>query len=178
VLSVVGTQTGHFANLLSVPTPVGPVIATRGWASVDLATAAGTVRVVDTHLEALSGSYAAEQAQELVTGAGPADTTLPVIVAGDLNSGPGTTVDAYNVIAGALTDAWPVAKPNDPGLTWALHGEDFNSYQTAPDRRIDVVLERGLQPLTDMLVGTSDLTPSGLYPSDHAGVVARLAIGP
>jgi len=56
-------------------------------------------------------------------------------------------------------------------------GEDFNRCLSAPGRRIDVVFERGLQRLTDVLVGTTDLTPSGLYPSDHAGVVAKLAIG-
>jgi hypothetical protein len=53
-----------------------------------------------------------------------------------------------------------------------------NAYQTTPDQRIDVIFERSMRPVTDVMVGTSDLTPSGLYPSDHVGVVARLAIGP
>jgi hypothetical protein len=38
-----------------------------------------------------------------------------------------------------------------------------------------VVFTRGLKPVTDTLVGLDDLPPSGFYPSDHAGVVARLA---
>jgi len=38
------------------------------------------------------------------------------------------------------------------------------------------MFERGLKPLTDVLAGTASLTPSCLYPQDHAGV-ARLPIG-
>jgi hypothetical protein len=39
----------------------------------------------------------------------------------------------------------------------------------------DIVFARGLRPVTDVPVGTDDVKPSGRYPSDHAGVVARLA---
>ena len=37
-----------------------------------------------------------------------------------------------------------------------------------------MVLERGVIPVFDFLVGSTSaaLTPSGLWPSDHAGVVA------
>jgi hypothetical protein len=42
--------------------------------------------------------------------------------------------------------------------------------------KVDLVLVRGgVRPLLDVLVGnktSQDLTPSGLWPSDHAGVVA------
>jgi endonuclease/exonuclease/phosphatase family metal-dependent hydrolase len=131
------------------------------------------VRVIDTHLEDLSAAVGAAEAGELLSG--PASTALPVIVAADLNSGPGYAMDAYNTVAAAMTDTWTATKPNDPGMTWALHGEDGLPLQTAPSRRIDVVFTRGLSPVTDVLVGTDDITASGYYPSDHAGVVARLA---
>jgi endonuclease/exonuclease/phosphatase family metal-dependent hydrolase len=166
-------QTGHYTHLLSIRTPVGPVTAIAGWASIDITVMGSIVRVIDTHLESRSASIAAAQANELLIV--PAATNLAVVVAGDLNSGPGTTTDAYDVIAGAMTDTWSATKPNDPGLTLPLHGEDFFPYETSPDRRIDLIFTRGLRPVTDILIGTDDLTPSGLYPSDHAGVVARLA---
>ena len=173
VFSVANPRSGHFSHLLSLPTPVGPAVGTRGWASVDVTRLGTTVRVVDTHLESLSGALAQAQAAELL--AGPADTPLPVVVAGDLNSGPGTTTGAYDVLAGALTDTWPATRPDNPGLTWALFGEDGLPLQASPSRRIDVILTRDLTAVTDVLVGIDDRTPSGRYPSDHAGVVARLA---
>jgi endonuclease/exonuclease/phosphatase family metal-dependent hydrolase len=173
ILTVSNPQTGHYTNLLSFRTPVGIVIAVAGWASIDITAMGSTVRVIDTHLESRSASIAAAQANELLIG--PAVTNLAVVVAGDLNSGPATTTNAYDVFAAAMTDTWSATKPNDPGLTLPLHGEDFFPYDTSPDRRIDLIFTRGLRPVTDILVGTDDLTPSGLYPSDHAGVVARLA---
>jgi endonuclease/exonuclease/phosphatase family metal-dependent hydrolase len=171
--SIANPRSGHFTDVVSLPTPVGSVAGTRGWASVDVTRQGTTVRVIDTHLEELSSAVGAAQATELLDG--PADTTLPVVIAGDLNSGPGTTIDAYATIAASMTDTWAATKPNDPGLTWSLHGEDDLPLQTTPAIRIDMVFTRGLKPVTDTLVGTDDLTPSGLYPSDHAGVVARLA---
>jgi hypothetical protein len=173
ILTVSNPQTGHYTHLLSFQTPVGPVIATAGWASIDITAMGSIVRIIDTHLESRSASIAAAQTNELLIV--PAATNLAVVVAGDLNSGPGTTTHAYDVIAAAMTDTWSATKPNDPGLTLPLHGEDFFPYETSPDRRIDLVFTRGLRPVTDILVGTDDLTPSGLYPSDHAGVVARVA---
>ena len=173
ILTASNPQTGHYIHLLSFITPVGLVIATAGWASIDITAMGSMVRVIDTHLESRSASIAAAQANELLMS--PAVTNLPLVVAGDLNSGPGTTTDAYDVIAAAMTDTWSATKPNDPGLTLPLHGEDFFPYETSPDRRIDLIFTRGLRPVTDILIGTDDLTPSGLYPSDHAGVVARVA---
>jgi hypothetical protein len=173
ILTVSNPQTGHYTHLLSFQTPVGPVIAVAGWASIDITAMGSTVRVIDTHLESRSASIAAAQGNELLMG--PAVTNLPIVVAGDLNSGPSTTTDAYDVIAAAMTDTWSTTKPNDPGLTLPLHGEDFFPYETSPDRRIDLIFSRGLRPVTDILIGTNDLTPSGLYPSDHAGVLARVA---
>ena len=164
---------GHFANVVTLPTPVGGVPSTRGWASVDVTRNGTTVRVIDTHLENLSPAIGAAQAGELL--AGPANTSLPVVVAADLNSGPGTSMDAYSTLTAALTDSWTATRPHDAGLTWALFGEDNLPRETTPSIRIDVVLARGLVPVTDVLVGLDDLTPSGLHPSDHAGVLARLA---
>jgi endonuclease/exonuclease/phosphatase family metal-dependent hydrolase len=178
ILSFGNPQSGHFSPsaLLTLPTPAGPVTALRGWTAVDVTTAGVTTRVIGTHLDALSPAAAAAQAAEII--AGPANTTLPVVLAGDLNSGPGTDATAYDVVTKSFTDTWPMTKPHDPGLTCCLHGEDAFPYASSPSARIDLVLSRGLTPITDTLIGTSDLTPSGLSPSDHAGVVSRLVATP
>jgi endonuclease/exonuclease/phosphatase family metal-dependent hydrolase len=167
-------QSGHFTNPLTLQTPVGAIPALRGWASVDVTTSGSTVRVIATHLE-LSADVATAEAGELL--AGPANTRLPVVLAGDLNSGPGTTTGAYDAVAAAMTDTWTATRPGDDGYTLALHGEDYFAYATTPTSRIDLIFVRGLQPVLDIRIGTNDLTPSGLYPSDHAGVVA-LALSP
>jgi endonuclease/exonuclease/phosphatase family metal-dependent hydrolase len=173
--SYTNAQSAHFADQLMLPLPGGPAVASvRGWASVDVTRHGSTVRVIDTHLEVPPAPDGATQAQELL--AGPANTALPVVIAADINSGPGTGTDAFNLLAKAMTDTWAATKPNDPGLTWPLHGEDNGlPQQVSPNQRIDVIFSRGLRPVTDTLIGTGDLTASGLYPSDHAGVLARLA---
>jgi hypothetical protein len=102
ILTVSNPQTGHYTHLLSFQTPVGPVTAIAGWASIDITAMSSTVRVIDTHLESRSASIAAAQANELLIG--PAATNLSIVVAGDLNSGPGTTTNAYDVIAAWMTD--------------------------------------------------------------------------
>jgi endonuclease/exonuclease/phosphatase family metal-dependent hydrolase len=175
-LSFTNPQSGHFSppTLLTLPTPAGPVITLRGWTSVDVTTAGTTTRVIDTHLDALSPVAAAAQAAEIISG--PANTSLPVVLAGDLNSGPGTDTGAYDVVSAALADTWTATRPHDPGPTCCLHGEDAFPYASSPTQRIDLIFARGLTPITDVLIGATDLTPSGLSPSDHAGVVARLAV--
>lgn len=72
-----------------------------------------------------------------------------------------------------LTDTWSATRPDDPGYTWPLHREDPVGPST-PNQRIDLVLERGVIPVFDFLVGNTPaaLTPSGLWPSDQAGVFA------
>ena len=84
------------------------------------------------------------------------------------------------LIAGGLTDAW---NKDDPGFTYGQDPDLLN-----PDSklsfRIDLVLYRG-GSRWDFDVGNielvgdkqADKTPSGLWPSDHAGVVATLRGG-
>ena len=77
------------------------------------------------------------------------------------------------LINGGLTDAWKLATP---GFTCC---QDFNLLNSDSNLsfRIDLVLYRGDFSVGDIvLVGDTqaDKTPSGLWPSDHAGVVATL----
>ncbi len=66
--------------------------------------------------------------------------------------------------------------PNDPGYTCCQNANLLNPTSLL-NERLDLILFRGPFAVSDVvLVGDdpADKTPSGLWPSDHAGVVARL----
>jgi endonuclease/exonuclease/phosphatase family metal-dependent hydrolase len=175
-LRLSNVRTGTFAAKLVVPTAAGPLALPRGWVSVDAELRNGRqFRFVATHLEAFHPGVQVAQGAELL--AGPAATNLPVVLAGDLNSradGLGTPTYA-NLLAGSFEDAWTSAGEG-PGLT-CCHPP--NLLGSSPfDKRIDFVLTRGLTAVKAEVVGEAedDRTASGLWPSDHAGVVARLRI--
>jgi endonuclease/exonuclease/phosphatase family metal-dependent hydrolase len=176
-LRVSNVQGGHYAKMLSIPTAAGMVTIPRGWIAADVAVQGRAVRVVTTHLEGLSPVIQQAQGRELV--AGLTGAPLPVIIAGDLNTGPlaagGYLTPTYQqILASGYTDTWPVTNPGAPGLTGAFHTED--PYGPAePDKRTDLVLVTGnLRPVSATLTGTSAV--DRLWPSDHAGVVARIQI--
>jgi endonuclease/exonuclease/phosphatase family metal-dependent hydrolase len=176
-LRVSDIQSGHYATVLSAPTVAGTVTIPRGWISADLTIQGRTVRVIATHLESFSAAVQQAQGEELV--AGPASTRLPVIIAGDLNTGPlaggGFVTPTYQqILQSGFTDTWPVTNPGVPGMTNPFHAEDPYG-PSVPDKRIDLVLVKGnLRPVSDALVGTSPV--DGLWPSDHAGLIARIQI--
>jgi endonuclease/exonuclease/phosphatase family metal-dependent hydrolase len=155
----------------------------RGWASVDATVGGRTVRFVNAHLEGesanpLVNAIQVAQANELL--AGPATTTLPVILAGDFNSrADGTGTATYAALIGAgFKDAWSATHPRAVGNTWG-HDADLRNTTVNLTQRLDLVLYRGdLRALDTELVGEErhDRTRSGLWPSDHAGIVATLGL--
>ena len=135
-------------------------------------------KFVTTHLETFSPDIQNRQAEELI--AGPLQTTLPVILAGDLNS------DAYrpswangpailDLEAAGFQEVWSMLHSQDPGLTWPLFAEDPPGPAT-PNQRIDVILtaDTGIKSKTILRTG---LTPfNNVWSSDHAGVFGRFVI--
>jgi endonuclease/exonuclease/phosphatase family metal-dependent hydrolase len=176
-LRIASVQSGHYLTQLTLPTAVGPVTIVRGWISAEVTTQGRTARVINTHLENASPDVQQAQAGELLSG--PASASLPVIIAGDLNTGPlaagGFLTPTYQqILADGFTDAWTVTNPGVPGMTNALHAEDPYG-PSVPDKRIDLVLVNGgLHPVSATLTGTSAV--NGLWPSDHAGVIATIQI--
>jgi endonuclease/exonuclease/phosphatase family metal-dependent hydrolase len=173
-------QSAHFSTLLTVPIPgLGPVTITRGWASVDVEVDGGKARFIATHLESFSPLVQNEQGLELLNG--PANTSLPVILAGDLNTGPNAANNpaqllTYNTLTtqGGFVDSWSTTHPGTPGFTNALYNEDPFT-PTPLSQRIDLVLLRGdISARSDKLVGESKI--DGLWPSDHLGVVSKLRL--
>ena len=174
-LSIANVQAQHFSTLSVLPLAPGiNVTILRGWISADATVRGRTARVIATHLESFFEPVQEAQAQELVTG--PASTSLPVGIAGDLNSGPGSTqIASYNMLTqnAGFTDTWTATRPNDAGFTVGFYTEDPLTPST-PSMRTDLILVRGAvvpSAPKDYLVGTE--VP---HPSDHAGVVAKVTI--
>jgi endonuclease/exonuclease/phosphatase family metal-dependent hydrolase len=178
VFSLRNVQTGNFAAHVSIPVGTSGLAIPylRGWASVDATLNGYNFRFITTHLENVPG-YQEAQAAELL--AGPANTSLPVILSGDFNS-PADGSGPYGaqvLLDGGFGDAWSATHPGDPGLTWG-QDPDLLNLTSQVTQRIDYVLFRGGLAAADVsLVGAdpSARTPSGLWPSDHAGLVADLA---
>jgi len=176
-LQIANPQQDGYHTFIPVHTLSGTLPIGSGWLSVDATTRGNTFRFITTHLTALTLTLGvqAPQMQELL--AGPAATTLPVVIAGDFNTT--TTGAAYTEAVGAgFADQWTVARGDDNGYTAFQELPTINNPTSNLSARIDYVLTHGPIAAGNMhLVGAhpSARTPSGLWPSDHAGLVARLA---
>ena len=179
VFDVTGSSEGNFAAFLPVPTLSGVVAIHRGWTSVDVSVAGRAVRVVNTHLEPLHALVQLAQAAELLSG--PTNVGGRVVLLGDLNSrGDGTRTASYGLITGAggFADTWVLRHGDAPGLTCCF-AEDLSDASASLYERVDFVLVRGALDVARIKrIGEQpeDRTPSGLWPSDHAGLRAVLRV--
>lgn len=181
----------------------GSVVAfTRGYLAVDVDIKGDVFRFVDTHLEVRSspGSvfryFQSLQMQELVGTLAYLSSLdpKPIVMVGDFNSsiedeegswvhpvyGPLPYVPPYmQAVAAGYLDSWRLQKKYDDGFT-----SGFDEYVSDPNAeltsRIDIIWTdpKGLEVDKVMadVVGDeiSDMTPSGFWPSDHAGVKAKI----
>jgi endonuclease/exonuclease/phosphatase family metal-dependent hydrolase len=177
-LKLSNVQVQGFLRNLTFNTVGGPIVNARGWASVDVEKDGRKFRFATTHLDADDAGIRSLQAIDMIAGAG--NTNLPLVFVGDFNvtatTGTDTTYGQFP--AAGFVDAWTRKRPWDPGLTCCQAANLLNSTSLF-DRRIDLVFFRGAFQVVDIsLVGErpSDRIPPGLWPSDHAGVVATLRI--
>ena len=170
------------ATLVSFEHPIiGAITIVRGWTSVDVTLRGRRFRFINTHLET-AAFPPAQLAQTAALLAGPAATSMPVVIVGDLNSGPGGFTGTYDAVTGAgFVDAWVDANGAAAGLTCCQSGTLQNATSTLSER-IDLVLSRGVSARgfafdtgSATVVGDDPADKvGGLWPSDHAGVVATL----
>jgi endonuclease/exonuclease/phosphatase family metal-dependent hydrolase len=155
---------------------------TEGYSSIDVTWRGRQFRFVTTHFAV--ASLAVPQALELVQTA--ANTSLPVVLVCDCNANPDNPADpifqnypAYLVLKNAgFVDVFRTAHPTDPGFTFG-QAENLLNVTSTMSHRIDLVQFRGPFTIQDVqVVGASpaDRTRLGLWPSDHAGVVATLTL--
>ncbi|HUF50759.1 MAG TPA: endonuclease/exonuclease/phosphatase family protein [Longimicrobiales bacterium] len=157
-----------------------PVSLRRGWASIDANVAGRAFRFFTTHLEVqVFAPLQQAQASELIGLVNA--SSLPVIVVGDFNSAAdGSQTPTYGMLTGAgLEDRW--SKDGDPGYT-CCHAHDLTNTTPTLDQRLDIIFTRGFGAVVGQpkMVGdkVDDLQRYGLWPSDHAGVVAQLRLPP
>jgi hypothetical protein len=136
-LQVRGTDAGHFTAALQVGIAGEQVPIVRGWVSADVRHRGKTFRFVNTHREAFDDVVNGAQIAELV--AGPLATSLPVVLVGDLNATPGSSMMAP-VFAAGFQDTALTAPGGDAGPTCCFDATVTGGTLTS---RIDYVLYRG-----------------------------------
>jgi len=178
-LEISNARGGAYAVNLQVPTPVGPITLPRGWLAVDVRTPHGAFTFVSTHLDTIAAIQSVQMTELLqVVAAMP----MPLVLSGDFNSVADSPSDPTHgtyvqTLAAGLQDAWTSKQSPGGGFTCCQDPALANA-QSALDQRIDWILLRGMRAEAIALVGDDpkDRTASGLWPSDHAGVVASLRV--
>ncbi len=135
------------------------------WARFRQRQGGGTFDYFNTHFPYLEADVRARMlsAEEILQRIGKLPLTARVILAGDFNCGPDSTV--YAKLTGTLHDAWVgAAVRSGPDKT-------FHNFTGNPDRRIDWILTRGFNARTARTITTHE---GASYPSDHFPVVAVL----
>jgi hypothetical protein len=176
-------NSAQYAATLFFPTPLGTVSLPRAWASVDATSHGQSFRFITTHLESvdttLFGLPSIREAQGTELRSGPANTTMPVIIAMDSNSQAAPLPQDPTYIDFTLAgynDVWAQLHPGVPGLT-CCQAELDNNPVSQLYQRIDLILTLG--PIGAQNISLFGATPAsrtldGLWPSDHAGVAAQL----
>ncbi|MEV0416541.1 endonuclease/exonuclease/phosphatase family protein [Streptomyces sp. NPDC050448] len=174
---VTNPQSHVYTAKLVVPTPSGITFTIpRGWSAVDVNLADKPVRVANTHLEPVVPAIRNAQGQELHTAL--ATSPYPVAALGDFNSLPTDATGPYGTFAGGgYVDAWHKVHPAKDGFTTS-QDPGLTNVPSKLDHRIDYVFYRPgrLSAVRAEVIGDQlrDRTRTGLWPSDHAGLVVRL----
>ncbi len=153
----------------------------QGWSSVEALLDGRTYRFVVTHLagQDVQSTQLAQTAELISLLRGEA---RPTILVGDFNSDaygadPTHATPTYPTLrAAGYSDSWIEPEQRDPGLTCGAQPDLLNARRTF-DQRIDFIFTRNLPRRADAVrrevVGDRIVDRrAGLWPSDHAGVVA------
>jgi endonuclease/exonuclease/phosphatase family metal-dependent hydrolase len=175
-------QAETFSTLFEIASPlIGSVAVPRSWIAVDAIFRDKKFRFIESHLESMEEAVQVAQGRELI--AALASTALPIIMVGDFNSNanrqsdtPDNTATYPEIVAAGFQDAWAAVNRDDPGNT-CCHAANLRNPVARLDRRIDLIFTRGpITPISAKLVGAEPAarSPSRLWPTDHAGVLATL----
>jgi len=188
----------NYTNNLIIPIAETNVEFLRGYVALDAKVNKRRYRFVNTHLEVapselipfnIQGAQAFELATVLFS------ETKPVVLVGDFNSSPedlpiGDVADwpPYWILTGAgYVDTW-LRKVGRPWRGFTCCQDEFLTNEASwLDERIDLIFVRNdtdfpafpdVGPVRARVLGArqKDRTPSGLWPSDHAGVYGKLII--
>jgi len=171
-------KTGVYTSVYTVNLGSLSIPFRRSWESAKVQMGGKSFRFVNTHLETEANPTVQEnQAGELITML--QGESLPVLLVGDFNSAAdgSTTTSHADIQQAGFTDTWDMAG-SGPGLT-CCHGELLTDTDPFYER-IDIVFfsNNDFSANTIQVVGDQpeDRTAGGLWPSDHAGVWAKLEV--
>lgn len=184
----------HYQAVATVETPLGDITVERGFVGVNANVKGENYLFVNTHLEVRmlgdnldSTVLQPFQASELK---GTLEFYLSffpepprLILAGDFNNGPANVplapygiATAYQQLSFAFTDTWTL-RPGKPDGFTCCQASDLLNDPSSHHERIDIVFALPAPSKVKanvMDAETSDQTISGLWPSDHASVIAEL----
>jgi endonuclease/exonuclease/phosphatase family metal-dependent hydrolase len=196
----------HYQNIISYDVGGINVDFIRGYCAVDATVKGTTYRFVNTHLEVEGSEIDPEapyvqafQASELISAL--EYEPQPIILVGDINSSPADTTPLplsepplfiprpyWQFSLAGYADVWPrrIWDRSTPGYTCCQEADLRNEFSTLSER-IDIIFVRndlGHPPFSftglvfAWTIGDEqdDKTITGMWPSDHAGVVSRLRI--
>jgi endonuclease/exonuclease/phosphatase family metal-dependent hydrolase len=165
---------GVFSDQLTVPLADQTVKLSRGYAGMTGTVAGKRFIFLDPHAEAYSDADATKQFKQLVRTAAKS-RRIPTIIAGDFNSDPaasGGGAGGYNaVIRAGFKDTGKRANT-------CCQDENLLNPQSKLNQWIDhIVVRPAAKVIRSVIVGNrvSDKI-GGLWPSDHAGVVATIRL--
>jgi endonuclease/exonuclease/phosphatase family metal-dependent hydrolase len=189
-VQVESTSGANYAARLDVPLGGATFSFIRGYDVADVRVGHQRLRFVNTHLESQFSGLALAQAAELLQGPAAVRDRAVVVVC-DCNSDPldpstkpGDPTPhfaPYRLITGpgGFTDEWLRFAPAQAGFTSGLSELVNDPDTTGIDHRIDMVFARqadgsAMRADHGRVTGLDRRTESGLWASDHAGVVLRL----
>ena len=184
----------HYQAVATVETPLGDITVERGFVGVNANVKGENYLFVNTHLEVRMLGDNLEstvlqpfQASELK---GTLEFYLSfflepprLILAGDFNNGPANeplapyfVPTAYQQLSSVFTDTWTL-RPGKPDGFTCCQASDLLNDPSSHHERIDIVFalpEPAKVKANVMDAESDDKTISGLWPSDHASVIAEL----
>ena len=183
----------NFEVNLEVPVAGVTLPFIRGYTAVDAMVRGKTIRFVNTHLEVqgqgIVSAIQALQMQELLTVL--AAESKPIVLVGDFNSSPDDRVDLdlgivppyLQIVFPGYVDTWFAGGDGTAGWTCCQDEVLLNPVSEFSER-IDHVFFRSdtgvVRPFVkrttaEVLGGEQgDRSPTGFWPSDHAGVAAKI----
>jgi len=174
------TLRGGYRDTFDVPTQVGVARSPRGYVGVDAKLGRKKFRFVTTHLEAYSPAIAEKQMNQLLAGPLKSKKRRSILV-GDFNSDPKAAGGDRDAERTPSAYAAAIAKGFKNPLKrreTCCFAEDLRQTGEALDQWIDHVLVRPrTKAVGSAIVGSrSSERLGGLWPSDHAGIVATLRL--
>lgn len=173
-------QGGNFGTLLEVPILGQPKPIKRGWTETDAKVRGSKpFHFVNTHLEAFQPLIREAQAKELVAPGGPATSSLPVVLVGDLNSDDDTVSFPDTLAYEALLAAGMVERSTNDPLSCCLNASELGVGDGGSvadfDHQVDHVMTNSPDEVSLRGASVTGLLPvNGFWSSDHAGLFSAL----